>query len=228
MSVEARQPLRPEPKPLPDTQVETFPNETTILQLIAGAGLGAILVATLLTTANYFRILPLSSLPGLRWLPVKPEIAQTTPVLHPRQAGFLNPADVKDTISLACPVERALCDTGTTVSDNSGYHGLGFNLPPGTPIRAVMDGELSDLPKPEGRDPDQPLLYIRDTNGNQVLYSFYGQAPRTSGAVQKGDLLGIAGDGQFPPIPPFTGLNFYFSLQHDGRGIAVTPADLAE
>lgn len=89
--------------------------------------------------------------------------------------------------SLDCPVPKEYC---SEVDEIGRY--LGFQLPPGTEIRAVMSGSVSLLKNNFG----DVVIELRSVSGSGVFYTLrpadYLKLSR--GSVKVGDILGKSGD----------------------------------
>lgn len=131
-------------------------------------------------------------------------------------------------IKLSCPVPEEFCSTAKTIDMGESFYALGFNLPVKTPLLAAFSGRIEDEPKVEGRPANQPLLYLRDKEGQEAIYSFYGSASVAVGTqVSVGQEIGKIGEGSFPPIAPFSGLNSFFALKKGEGYQKITPADFS-
>lgn len=117
-------------------------------------------------------------------------------------------------ITISCPVKQELCATAKIISEGD-TRGIGFNLPEGTILTAVLSGAVTDQPKITNRSEKQPLLYLGDAQGNQAIYSFYGTVSLKVPAekIVEGQELGKIGSGTFPPYPPLSGLNFFLVVK---------------
>lgn len=179
--------------------------------------LGVTVLIVLFVLFNYFNIISVSN-------------------RYPKQFGWLPHTNSKLTTQLlptptpftiACPVKLELCKTATVIREGD-FVGLGFTLPKGTQIKAAFSGALSDQPKPTQRPTTEPLLYIRDDKGNEASYSYYGTEEKMTTFVKKGQLLGVIGDGSFPPYPPLTGKNFVITVKSGGKLIPLDPKQFSE
>lgn len=149
------------------------------------------------------------------------------PVAPPTPTAKITPSVTPPLgIKLSCPVPPEFCAQGKEISGGEGFFGSGFNLPPGTSLLSIFAGRVEDEPVPPGRSPTQPLLYLRNFQGEEAIYSFYG-TPSVSLKTQVlgRTEIGKIGEGSFPPQTPFTGLNFVFSLKKDGKYQKITTGD---
>lgn len=113
---------------------------------------------------------------------------------------------------LICPMAINLCSTGRSV-DSGDFSGLGYTLPEGTQLVAVFDGNIVETPKVNGRSPSQPLIYLRNSQNQTAIYSYYGTAKVKIGdQVKVGAEIGKVSKEVFP-VPPLAGLNLLFSFR---------------
>lgn len=147
----------------------------------------------------------------------EPPVSPTTPTPKPKPA-----------VKLSCPVPKEFCSTAKVIDMGESFYALGFNLPVGMTLLAAFSGRIEDEPKVEGRPANQPLLYLRDKQGQEAIYSFYGTASLAVGTqVSVGQEIGKIGEGSFPPIAPFSGLNSFFALKKGESYQKITPADFS-
>lgn len=145
-----------------------------------------------------------------------------------RLGKFWEKKIVSEKVTLARPVPEALFREAKVINEGESFQALGFNLPKGTTILAAFSGKIEDEPKFPNRPPTQALIYLRDSQGNEATYSFYGAASVTPGTnVKAGDKIGEIVEGQFPSVAPFIGLNSVFILKKDGKFIPLSLADFA-
>ena len=120
----------------------------------------------------------------------------------------------KPKITIPCPIKKELCATAKIINEGD-IQGIGFSLPEGTLLTAVLQGAVTDQPKITGRSDTEPLLYLGDDKGNQAIYSFYGTVSLKVPAekITQGQELGKIGPGTFPPYPPLSDLNFFLVVK---------------
>lgn len=164
-----------------------------------------ILFLALILGLNYFNLLPSLNNPN-----PQPKIA-AKPVPSPTIASK---------IILSCPVPKELCSKGQVMDNGDAFYGIFFTLPVKTSILTVFSGQLSDQPKPSGRLATEPLIYLKDNQGLEAIYSFYGSTTTDlNKTISAGQEIGKIGDGTFPPVSSYTGSNFLFSVKKDGKFI---------
>lgn len=129
-------------------------------------------------------------------------------------------------IKLSCPVPQEFCKQGKAINEGVDFSGIAFTLPLETPLLAVFPGHLLDEPKIPERVATQPLLYLRSSEGYEIVYSFFGtKSALNSKNYSLGEEIGKIGTGEFPPIAPFGGANFLISLRKDGKFIPLSLED---
>lgn len=132
-------------------------------------------------------------------------------------------------IKLSCPVPPQFCEQAKIIDDGESFYALGYNLPVRTPLLAAFVGKVEDEPKIPDRPSNQPLLYLRDDQGNEAVYSFYGVSLVKMGInLGPGGAFAQIGEGSFPPAAAqLSGLNFFMAVKKDGKFQKITTADFA-
>ncbi|MBU1000509.1 hypothetical protein KKE78_03900 [Patescibacteria group bacterium] len=186
------------------------------ISLISGGII--VLILALILTLNYFNILSPSSL-FPKYFSFLPHQSLSQKAKNPAVAS--KPAKPV----LSCPVPENFCAQPRMIENNGNYYALGFNLPQGTPLLAAFSGKVENEPKIS----NHPLLYLRDNKGNEAVYSFYGTTTIPLGnTVSVGTEIAKIGEGLFPPVAPFIGLNATFSLKKAGAFQKVSPEDFGK
>lgn len=174
-----------------------------------------ILVLLILLALNYFNIIPLSELYP-KQLGFLPHQIRSIPLQKPASLPTPSPIPL---LILACPVAEEFCQQAKIV-DNDTFYGIYFNLTLNTPLLAVFAGQLSDEPKVPKRLATQPLVYLRDNQNLEAIYSFFGSSNiAKSKNYLPGQEIGKIGKGNFPSIVPFGGSNFVLSVKKDDKFI---------
>ena len=202
-------------------QVQSNKGKSALLEEVefgfGGIILGLIAFLLLLFTLNYFNILSLSTLfpEQLGFLPHRIITEQTSP----RQKPKITTPTPAPKLTLSCPLPKEFCSKGKVV-DQTEFYAVYFTLPKNTPIYTAISGTLTDQPITEGRPNNEPLLYLRDTNNNEVIYSYFGTVQATFPSKLNSNIqIGAIGDGTFPPFLSLGGANFLFSVKKDGKFI---------
>lgn len=166
---------------------------------------GTIVVVLLLWTLfwlNYFGVLHLGFLPGRgKSVSLAPPASETSTGSVRIEPDLTNPVasiSGQSTLAMVCPSSLEFCQSAKEISQNGSFFGLGANLPPGSPIFAVFDGQVSTLetttPAVSGSE-KLTIIYIDNKNIlARATYIFRGLAP-TAASVKKGDKIGQVGDG---------------------------------
>lgn len=120
-------------------------------------------------------------------------------------------------VSFPCPVPKEYC---SEVDEIGRY--LGFQLPPGTEIRAVMSGTVSLLKNNFG----DVVIELRSVSGLGVFYTFRpaDDLELSRGSVKVGDVLGKSGD-----LTQFSlKYNLLISLVNEDSNYYLKPKELFE
>lgn len=213
---------------MPENKSVNEPGKNILLEEVefgfGGLILGLLAFLLLLFTLNYFNILSLSTIfPNqLGILPHRP-FEQTSN----QQKPSITPAPK---LILFCPVPKEFCSEGKILGEKEeGNPGLGFNLPSETLLLAAFAGEVTDEPRIPNRLPNMPFLYLRNAQGNEVIYSYYGTVSVSLGSqVSAGTEIGKIGLGSFPALAPAAGQNFFFALKKDGQFQKISPQDFSK
>lgn len=170
------------------------------------------LAGSVLFGLNYFGVFPQKQTPP-------PQTTQVSPA--PTLASTASKP------ALFCPVAKKFCSQAREMSQGD-FFGLGFDLPLGVQILAAFPAKLDDQPK-TSKVSGQQVVYLRDTNGNELTYVFYGTLSASIGAQLKiGEEIGKIGKGSFPAVAPFSGLNFTLTLKNLGKPQKLTLGDFGK
>lgn len=164
-----------------------------------------IVIVLIFGTLNYFNVLRLSE-------------------IFPNKLGFLpSPTGgLSNTphIKISCPSVKAFCAKGQGVVKDQ-YLGLGYTLPPGSPIFAAFDGNLT-----VGKTTQQNFKIVHLDNPSLNLRAIYFfRCPRAkikTGQVFKGQQIAEAGK----PIAIYDNNSLIFSLIPGYPGGSNTPTIL--
>jgi len=141
---------------------------------------------------NYYNLLPVSqSFPFLSFLPQQQKTAENkTHITSVVQSREEVEKKIQDKIPfLGCPVKPEICKAAEIISDTtasqSSYWYLGYSkLSEGTPILAVMDGNI-EVDKIEKNGENRYVLTL--TNKDRLLKAYY---EFKEGSFEKEDILG--------------------------------------
>lgn len=126
-------------------------------------------------------------------------------------------------VSLFCPVPKDACNKGKIIIANGKVIGIGFALPPGTPLSASLEGtaQLGVVQNVKTKE-SHPIVwfYGKDNLKDYVLtYSFYGTplitntSPSSKESIKEKSYVGYIGFGNFSKEAPYGGANLVFSVK---------------
>ncbi len=192
---------------------------------ILGLIVGILLIFGVL---NYFNILSLSR--------IYPNLFGSLPHKSLSTAQTTVP---KEPVTIGCPVEENFCKNAQILyfPHTKAYQGLGWNLPKGSPIKAVFDGKLSkdDISGPRGYF---RAVLLRSNDGKyEARYIFIPNNQTISGeelkkfqagvSVRKGDVLDQVSDKYLQNFGfPNISLQFYIVEKMKNVSLNLKPGDL--
>lgn len=178
----------------------------------------ALAIALFFGILNYFNILSLSQ--------IYPNLFGSLPH-QPFKESVQTPQGSIQELKLSCPVEKEFCDKGVKVYDGNKFLGVGYKLPLGKKIFAVIPGTAvfggaEDKSKDIVSHSKIVIGGIGLSQGYMATYEYFG-LPKIENtqirSVSSSEELGTVWGGSFPDKPPFDGINVLVLMQFNNRDI---------
>lgn len=192
----------------------------------------------------FFVILIIVLIPLFFYLFKKPLLS----ILHPNLIGKLSsknpnssstnqsPAQPPAKLAIACPVPKEFCHKGTDITYQGKTIGLGFTLPPNTPLTAVFPGTLENGTESGGifKIKSHPVRWLHGQGkftGLITSYSFFGETVSSFGTDKlvrpfaEGETIATISANTFPAEAPFNEANLIFSVTKEDK--FGTPVDFS-